>query len=140
MSVADITRRYGVGHDAMYRHSRALNLLAQRWQNWIAVLESDNGRPPDGHVDGENSVFHASEPATPHARAIIELLQIPASDEVLTAVERAIEIKARKEDVSGDEAANAVFVAAALAKIARPPDNWLVWFQTTGNAEHGVNS
>src|SRR6267142_2642815 len=30
MSVADITRCYGVGHDAVYRHLRALNLLAAR--------------------------------------------------------------------------------------------------------------
>jgi len=141
MSVADITRCYGVGHDAVYRHLRALNLLAARHRNWSAMLESDNSRPSDGSLpDAEKTVLRANEPSTIQAKTILELLHIPASDEIVMAVERAIENEAEAERTSIDMAANTVFVNAALVKIAKPPENWLHWFQAAANAGHKVNS
>ena len=131
MSVAEITKRYGVGHDATYRHAHAMNLLPTRNRNCQAPQESDSSDRPSNTsiVALPKCVLPAEVGSTPHARAIIELLGVSPSDEVLTAVDRAIEDKMEKENIGVDKAANDIFVAAALVKIARPPDSWLTWFQ-----------
>lgn len=59
----------------------------------------------------------------------MELLQVPADGEVLTAIEQAIEAKATAENIPVDLAANALFNTAALAKIQGAPPSWLGWFQ-----------
>jgi transposase len=130
MSVAEITKRHGVGHDAIYRHARAMNLLPTRNRTWRAPLESDSHQSlTSPSLEATKTVCRTEVPSTPYARAIFELLGIPASDELLTAVERAGENKAEKENARADAAANDIFVDAALVKIARPPDSWLSWFQ-----------
>ena len=134
MSVADITKRYGVGHDAVYRHSHAMNLLADRNRNWRAPAESDNDGASTAEPETSTTSLPSEAPWTPHARAIIELLQIRASEELLVAIERVIEAKANQDNGNVDKAANEVFVAAALVKIARPPDSWLTWFQQLGTS------
>ncbi len=60
-----------------------------------------------------------------YARAIIELLQIPSNEGLLTVFERAIEFKSQKENLPIDVAANALFNNAALNKIAGGPEDWL---------------
>jgi hypothetical protein len=129
MSVADITKRYGVGHDAVYRHSHAMNLQGARNRNFRAPSESDNDGASSAEPESPTTSLPSEAPWTPHARAIIELLQIRVSEELLVAIEHAIETKANQDNGNVDEAANEVFVTAALVKIGRPPDNWLTWFQ-----------
>jgi hypothetical protein len=134
MSVAEITRRYGVGHDAVYRHSHAMNLLGTRNRNFRAPAESYNDRTSTAEPVTPTTSLPSEAPWTPHARAIIELLQITTSGEVLMAIERAIEFNVRHENATVDEAANEVFVITALVKIERAPDNWLTWFQELGKS------
>jgi hypothetical protein len=130
MSVAEITKRYGVGHDATYRHAHAMNLLPVRNRNWRAPIELDIfDRPTITTAVEPEPVVRIDRHSTPYARAIIELLQIPASDEVLAAIEQAVENKSERESTGPDTAANDIFISAALVKIARPPDSWLTWFQ-----------
>ena len=64
----------------------------------------------------------------PYARATMELLQIPTTDELLTAIERAIQAKAQADNLAIDVAANSLFNEAALMKVAGGPSSWLEWF------------
>jgi hypothetical protein len=108
-----------------------LNLLQARNRNWRALIESDNNERPatTPTVEEPRIVIRTIGRSTPHARVIIELLEIPPSGEVLDVIERAVENKAAKETIGVNAAANDIFVSAALVKIARPPDSWLTWFQ-----------
>ncbi len=65
ISVAEMKTRYGVGHDAVYRHAHALGLLEARNRNWRRPVEPDEC-PPDDRGPGENekTVFHAEVEAT----------------------------------------------------------------------------
>ena len=42
MSVRHIHDKFKVGHDAVYRHAHALNLLPTRNRNWRGRVQSDN--------------------------------------------------------------------------------------------------
>lgn len=136
MSVSDIHQKFGVGHDAVYRHAHALNLLPTRNCNWRGGVQSDNltaNTTETGEVEkSENSVPHAEQEATPYARAMVELLSLNSDNQLLSAIEEAIEAKARDGGLAVDFAANQIYIAAALTKIRKQPDDWLTWFGSKG--------
>jgi hypothetical protein len=80
-------------------------------------------------LEQQETVVHADVPSTPYARAMMELLEIPADDELLTVVEEAIESKAGKENMATEVAANELFLAAAMVKIEKGSDGWLASFR-----------
>jgi len=127
-TVSDISRRYGVGHDGIYRHARATGLLDKWKASRRNGNESDSVAEENRGITVGKTLFHAEVEATSYARAMIELLQIPADDQVLTAIEGAIQAKAQAENLDLDVAANSLFNEAALMKIAGGPHSWLEWF------------
>ena len=70
--------------------------------------------------------------ATTYARAMVELLLLEANDDLLTAIQEAIEVKAQESGLPIDVAANQVHIAAALTKIKNEPANWPTWFKNRG--------
>jgi hypothetical protein len=133
MSVANIHKKFGVGHDAVYRHAHALNLLPTRNRNWRSSVQSDNlGEVSTQAVEmgkSENSVLLAEKQSTPYARAMIELLLLKSDDDLVSAIEEAIEAKVRDSGLPIDLAANQIYVTAALTKIRKEPDSWPRWFR-----------
>jgi hypothetical protein len=136
MSVSDIHKKFGVGHDAVYRHAHALNLLGARNRNWRGNVQSDNLAEGTTEVSetekSEKSVIHAEKEVTPYARAMIELLLLEPDNDLPSAIEEAIEAKARDSSLPVDQAANQIYIAAALTKISKEPDNWPGWFRNRG--------
>lgn len=136
MSVSDIRQKFGVGHDAVYRHAHALNLLPTRNKNWRGSVQSDNSAEVTTEAAEagapEKTVLPAEKETTVYARAMIELLLLKSDNDLLSAIEEAIETKARGSGLPIDVAGNQIYVAGALTKIKQEPDDWPMWFRNKG--------
>jgi hypothetical protein len=60
---------------------------------------------------------------------MIELLLLKSDDDLVSAIEEAIEAKVRDSGLPIDLAANQIYVTAALTKIRKEPDSWPRWFR-----------
>lgn len=136
LTVADICTKYNIGRDSVYRHSDALNLIEPRNRNWRAPVIPDNSDAVSTETvetgASEKTVLPAEKEATVYARAMIELLLLKPDNDLLSAIEEAIEAKSRDSRLPIDLAANQIHIVAALTKIKREPDNWPMWFRNRG--------
>lgn len=131
MSVSDIRQKFGVGHDAVYRHAHALNLLPTRNKNWRGAVQSDNSDAVSTEAKAlEKSVLPAEKEVTACARLMIELLLLKPDNDLVSAIEDAVVAKARDSGLPIDLAANEIHIAAALTKIRKEPDDWPRWFRS----------
>ena len=136
LTVSEIHQKFGVGHDAVYRHAHALNLLATRNRNWRAPVIPDN--PAQGTTETaeagapEKTVLPAEKETTVYARAMIDLLLLKPDNSLVCAIEEVIEAEARDSGLPIDLAANQIHIVAALTKIRKEPDDWPRWFRNKG--------
>ena len=132
-TVADICMKYGIKRDSLYRHADALNLIEPRNRNWRAPVISDNSAEVGTEAaEPEKTVLPAEKETGVYARAMIELLLLEPDNDLVSAIEEAIETKARDSGLPVDLAANQIHIAAALIKIRKEPDSWPRWFRNKG--------
>jgi hypothetical protein len=132
-SVAIVANRYGIGRDALYRHAHAIGLSRIGQESHPAQVESASTESDNGAMSAnrENATLAAEDKSytvTQCAEALIDLLQIPPSEELIGAVEQAIQAHTSKNQPAVEGGANEIYIAAMKAKLFQPPDNWLTWF------------